>query len=388
MKTTDNVCRKELIDALGAENVPRVTVLQGKFSKNEEHPEAKQEFLDALRVGSYARANMQLMAGADANMRLPGLFEEYLGGRPGQRVRTHVTPLHLAAAYHKKQTRTKLMKRLLSLGANATATDNEGFTPLHDVAWSNDTECMQMLLDAGAHADAASKDGVTALHYAAYYNAPDTAALLLAKGCNAKAATTEGETALHFAAMTGNCDLVRSLLSAGADVNAREIDGFTPLSRAAYYKEAPDMLRLLAEAGADLNSGNENGATALHFAAMAGMTANIQSLLKLGVNPDSEDKIGSTALLRAAISGHSDAVRTLLGAGASISFRGDNGERFHQLVLTAGSDDMQQTVESYHPEFATYREAYRQLCAKQRRNRLGIGLLILLAIAYCIIKFL
>ena len=88
---------------------------------------------------------------------------------------------------------------------------------------------MQLLLDGGADPDSANCDGFTPLHEAAWSGDVDAWKLLLDKGANPNCLSHIGWTPLHYAVWRGNTDLVQLLLNAGAEPNKADNKGKTPL---------------------------------------------------------------------------------------------------------------------------------------------------------------
>ncbi|MYF36737.1 MAG: hypothetical protein F4226_08165, partial [Synechococcus sp. SB0678_bin_12] len=79
--------------------------------------------------------------------------------------------------------------------------DEEGRTPLHRAAWSNQVEPVRALLDAGADTDARDNNGETPLHRAAGGSEnPAVVKALLDAGADPNARNGLGETPLHEAA--------------------------------------------------------------------------------------------------------------------------------------------------------------------------------------------
>ena len=103
--------------------------------------------------------------------------------------------------------------------------------PPHWAAGSNQNPgVIAALLDAGADPSARDKDGKTPLHDAARSNQnPDVIAALLDAGADPSARDKDGKTPLHDAARSNqNPDVIAALLDAGADPSARDEDGRTP----------------------------------------------------------------------------------------------------------------------------------------------------------------
>lgn len=362
-----------------------------------------QELNSALVSSSYARVSTLLSNGLSPLTRIPSHADDY-PGRPGEYIkRTNLTLLHFAGAWSLKKSQVKLIRRLLDGGADIHATDDNGYTPLHDAAADlrgnafaafkrgyettpeQATEPVAIMLDAGVDVNARTNLGFTPLHMAALYAPTAVADLLIARGADIHATAAEGESPLHFAAMAGNTELVRKLLQAGADVNAREADGMTPLCRAAYYTDSPDTLNLLVDSGAELCPRvGENGATPLHYAAMGGHDGNLRYLLKQGLDVNLCTKAGDTPLLRAMTFGHIDCVRTLLTAGATTELNGDGGAFFSHLALDSKEPSLIEQAEKHAPAFADVRRKME----KKRRNRSNLIALIIAIPLYLLIRWL
>ena len=145
------------------------------------------------------------------------------------------------------------VRTLLKQGADVSAAQGDGMTPLHWAAERGDAQMAEMLLYAGANVGAVTRIGqYTPLHLASRSGNSAVVAALLKAGADVNArATTSGATALHLAATSGNAAVVKSLIDAGADVNAKESQwGQTPLMFAASQNRV-DAIKALLAAGAD-----------------------------------------------------------------------------------------------------------------------------------------
>ena len=192
-----------------------------------------------------------------------------------------VTPLHCAAVGGKHE----MAKLLLKHGADVNARDNEaGTTPLHVAAHSNSCRVADILIQHGAEVDAnmfrgkrrsflrrlvkplishgadlntKSARGWTPLH---------AAELLLKNRAHINAEDERGCTALHHAALQNDRKMAELLIARGAYLNAKDKNGCTPLHFAAVEDDRCEMAELLIERGADVSATTNNGATPLDLA--------------------------------------------------------------------------------------------------------------------------
>jgi uncharacterized protein len=255
------------------------------------------------------------------------------------------------------------VRALLKKGADASATDVDGTTPLMLAVQERDADMVQALLAAGARVDAANRYGATALHTAARNGDAKTALLLLKAGANAAAVSPEGETVLMAAARTGSVELINALLKGGkngankADPNSKEgWKGQTALMWAAAEGHA-DAIAALVAGGANVDEAStditlptvdterriggfvysaipKGKLTALHFAARAGQLEAARALIKARANLDAVDSDGTNALVIATMNGHPDIAIELLNAGADPKV----ADKYGRTVLFAATD--------------------------------------------------
>ena len=115
------------------------------------------------------------------------------------------TALHVAAAAH----RPEIARELIRLGADVTARNRRGATPLHYAAdgspgspgWTPEDQSATItyLIAAGADPNAADQDGVAALHRAVRARCAEAVGALLAGGADAFGRTGRGSTAIMLA---------------------------------------------------------------------------------------------------------------------------------------------------------------------------------------------
>ena len=185
------------------------------------------------------------------------------------------TPLH--SAVWASQVSIAIVKLLLEKGADLSiATKQNKNTPLHGVAFDGREQLGLMLLDEGADPSAKNTQGETPLYIAARSGNTPIAQLLLDHGENKHRitiinATNEiGWTALHVAAHNSHEGIVQILLDCGASINTKSaphkdyagLGRQTALHLAVGAGSEP-IVRLLVERGADVMSKNSDGKTAL-----------------------------------------------------------------------------------------------------------------------------
>lgn len=91
------------------------------------------------------------------------------------------TALHLAIDSSEIAAIEAIMTLLLQDHADARATSDGGWTPLHNAAQKGFTPVVELLLEAGAHVNARLSNGMTALHWAAYSGFEDVVEVLLSR---------------------------------------------------------------------------------------------------------------------------------------------------------------------------------------------------------------
>ena len=98
----------------------------------------------------------------------------------------------------------------------------DGSTPLQWAVYEVDVPEVRRLINAGADVSAANDYGATPMGLAAEIGHTEMLGLLLDAGADPDAPNGDGQTALMLAARSGSVDIARALLERGADVNARE----------------------------------------------------------------------------------------------------------------------------------------------------------------------
>jgi len=183
---------------------------------------------------------------------------------------------------------------------------------------ASDDTAVRAAVDGGADVTAAESDGTTPLHWAAHANHPSIVATLLEAGAEPSATNRYGVAPIALAVVNGNAPIVELLLDAGIDANTTLAEGESVLMTAA-RTGALEVVKLLLDHGADANGVEAwRGQTALMWAAAEGHARVIPTLLSAGADVTARSHRGWTALLFAVRQGQIDVVQTLLEAGVDV----------------------------------------------------------------------
>lgn len=269
--------------------VVKLLVARGADVKERSMSGSFTPFLFAVRGGHVDAARALLDAGASVNESLPD--------------GTSALVLAVINAHY------ELASVLLDRGANPNA-DGQGWTALHQIAWSRRH-------NAGFNLPGpVATGGVDSL---------DLVRRLVAKGADVNARQTKeprdgnrnllnrlGATPFLLAAKSDDLPLMRALLECGADARLTTNNGTTPMMAAAgvgiwapgenpgTHEEALAAVRLAFEAGGDVNAIDKEGETALHGAVYrGGAIPVIQFLIDKGARLDVVNKKGWTPLTAA-----------------------------------------------------------------------------------------
>jgi ankyrin repeat protein len=230
------------------------------------------------------------------------------------------TPLHAASKIRPDAAASvvsNIVVRLLKAGASPDARDDRRATPLHAAANVGKPVIAVLLIAAGASVDQAGPNLWTPLHLAVYSGNRQMVEQLLSNGADPERRTREGATALRIAVAIKSNDLVALLLKHDADANAVYDDSAT-LLMAVVEAGDTNLMKLLLDAGAKVNITNQAGWTPFIFAASSGQVEAARLLLERGAQLDATDHQGATPLIIAAKSGRLDMVKFLLERGAAI----------------------------------------------------------------------
>ncbi|KAI0438486.1 hypothetical protein F4803DRAFT_565241 [Xylaria telfairii] len=140
---------------------------------------------------------------------------------------------------------------LIDRGADISATNKDGKSPLYTAATCGQVEMVKLLIHHGANISATNKDGKSPLYAAATCGQVEMAKLLIHHGADVSATNKDGKSPLYVAATHGYVKMVKLLIHHGADVSATNKDGKSPLYVAATHGHV-EMVKLLIHHGADV----------------------------------------------------------------------------------------------------------------------------------------
>jgi ankyrin repeat protein len=252
------------------------------------------------------------------------------------------------------------LRALVQRKADVNVAQPDGTTALHwAVVWNNE-EAVALLLRAGANATARNRYGATPLSEAVSAGSAAMVEALLKAGADAKTLTTEdGETVLMTAARAGNAGVVGLLLDRGADVNARErYKGQTALMWAAAERH-PEVVKLLLDRGADwkirsfdretkipkLSAASSitpiprGGFPALAFAAREGDVDSARVMLDKGVDINYGDVDNTTALVVSIMNKQYTFAKFLIDRGADVNIAGSYGRTPLYAIVDMRNED-------------------------------------------------
>ena len=205
------------------------------------------------------------------------------------------------------------MDALLREGANATALNRYGATPLSEAVRIGSGALIEKLLKAGADPNTfTTAQAETVLMKASREGNVEAVKVLLAHDADVNAKENfRGQTALMWAAAEGHPDIVNLLAAKGADLNVRSYDRDTSLPKMAAGTPAAPIAR--------------GGLTALLFAARQGEMETAKALLDAKADINAVDSDGNNALTLAILNTHYDLTQMLIERGADPNVAAKNG---------------------------------------------------------------
>ncbi|EJT69640.1 hypothetical protein GGTG_12524 [Gaeumannomyces tritici R3-111a-1] len=208
-------------------------------------------------------------------------------------------PVHRAVAHDPPPPPTTISLRATNLDER----DKKNRTPLHRAAMLRRAGWAQWLVGCGADVNAQDEDGMTPLHVAALSDEDGSIVdLLLAGPADKLLPNKHGVLPLHVAAaVSPNLAVMRKVVQwyqANGGVNLPDGEGRTPLHRAADDDwVVGGRIDELAAAGAEMDALDARGLTALHVAVLGQRAEAVLALLRNGAYVDALDSEGRTPLV-------------------------------------------------------------------------------------------
>lgn len=184
-------------------------------------------------------------------------------------------------------------QRLLTAIRLRDGVTEERAVALHAAVGENDAVSVRKLVRQGADVSAADEGGLTPLHLAASCGLEQMVLLLLRLGAPVDPVDDNGQTLLHMAILDGHFVLARKLEQKGADPDVEDDNGNKP----ADLVENPFLSHWCALRGWDIEVPDvATGNTALIESACQSDLRGAKSLIRLGADIGARNSTGSTAL--------------------------------------------------------------------------------------------
>jgi ankyrin repeat protein len=274
-----------------------------------------------VRAG--AAVNLHLAAYLGDAAKVKSLIDS--GADVTARDRSGSTPLCYAASHGYEEVAKLLIAAAGNLNDTADGRIRKSHyvsgTALHEAIRNGHESIARLLIDSAAETDVMSKDYGTLLGLAIEHGRLEVVKLLLAKGANVNPPPGESpfrlETPLGTAIEHGRVDIVETLIAAGADVDAGNKSGCTPL-RAAITTDCgqavDEAIRKRYGDSAPIGSAELHAFVREIQDRLA--TRMVTPLVAHGADVNKTDEAGVTPLHLAAAVGLREVVELLLAKGA------------------------------------------------------------------------
>ncbi|XP_055387350.1 serine/threonine-protein phosphatase 6 regulatory ankyrin repeat subunit A isoform X6 [Condylostylus longicornis] len=254
---------------------------------------------------------------------------------------TGMTPLMYAV----KDNRSTLIDRMIELGSDVCARNNDNYNVLHIASMYSREDVVKLLLNKRG-VDPFSTGGSraqTPVHLVASRQTGTATsilrALLAAAGKDIRLKTDgRGKIPLLLAVEAGNQSMCRELLSSQTvdQLRATTANGDTALHLAARRRDV-DMCRILVDYGTNVDTQNAEGQTPLHIAAAEGDEQLVKYFYGVRASASIADKQDRTPMHLAAENGHAHIIEILADKfKASIYERTKDGSTLMHIASLNG----------------------------------------------------
>lgn len=159
----------------------------------------------------------------------------------------------------------KLVRLLLTKGADTRTPNGNRFTPLIQACRYGNSEIINALLDHEADPNSAIEDATSAFQLCAGSASTEDLARMVRQGANINAENNYGQTALMWSANFGKVKNLNYLINIGAAINHQTKEGYSPLFFAIKSHNL-EVVKAAISQGADLFATTQDGTTAAQLA--------------------------------------------------------------------------------------------------------------------------
>src|SRR6516164_2276606 len=229
------------------------------------------------------------------------------------------------------------VRSLLDRKTDVNAPQLDGTTALHWAVEADDLDLADLLIRQGANVSAANRDGATPLLLASVNGKAAMIERLLQAGADPNVALSRyGDTALMLAARTGDTDAIKVLLDHGAQVNKQETWGGTSALMWAVSERHPAVVKMLLERGADVNARSKF----VPSTTGRGFEGTTPTETPAGQAPEEFSSGLLTPLMFAAREGDLECAHLLVAAGADLNAATGDGKTALALAIFNGNYDL------------------------------------------------
>ena len=252
-----------------------------------------------------------------------------------------------------------IIKELHKQGSSLEARDSKGQTPLfHAVKGKQHGIVKWLVAEGGANVTAVDKEGLTPLHVACLNCDVVSAETLLEYSANVNALSNMNLTPLHCIPHSEGARLLVLLHEKGADLDARDKTSQTLVHRAAREGDrAALLIKVASDLGASLSIPDTQENKPIHLAAESGSLEALSILIaETSDFVDIRNTQGYTPLMLAAREGHVKAMRYLFGQGrASYHVIDNHGRSLTSLSVAWGNPEVISLLQDWGADFTSIR---------------------------------